>query len=143
MLTPENVVYTARATSTGGRAGHVRSEDGVVEHDLGAPAEMGGAGGTANPELLFAAGYSACYQNAFEGVAKREGIDASASTVTAEVGFGKDPGGGFGLIVTLHAAVPGLEIGQVVDLMAKAHAVCPYSKATRGNIAVTLVADPV
>jgi Ohr subfamily peroxiredoxin len=143
MLPPENIVYTARATSRGGRSGHVRTEDGVIDLDLAAPPETGGPGGAANPELLFAAGYSACYQNAFERLAKRDGVDASESRVTAEVGFGRDgDASGFALSVTLHAAVPGVDIEEVRRLMAAAHEVCPYSKATRGNIPVELVAEP-
>ena len=141
MLTPENVVYTARATSTGGRSGHVRTEDGVIDLDVAAPTEIGGPGGAANPELLFAAGYSACYQSAFEMLARREKVDASGSRVTAEVGFGKDPDGGYGLLVTLRASVPGVDADVVRRLMDAAHQTCPYSKATRGNITVTLVAE--
>lgn len=142
MLTPDNTVYTARATARGGRAGHVRTEDGVIDLDLAAPPETGGPGGAANPELLFAAGYSACYQNAFERLAKRDGVDASGSTVTAEVGFGRDDAHGFALSVTLRASVPGLDLEEVRRLMDAAHQVCPYSKATRGNIPVELVAEP-
>jgi Ohr subfamily peroxiredoxin len=142
MLTPENVVYTARATARGGRTGHVRTEDGIIDLDLAAPPETGGPGGAANPELLFAAGYAACYQNAFERVAKKEGVDASESRVSAEVGFGRDTERGFAISVVLRAGVPGVPVEEVRRLMAAAHEVCPYSKATRGNIPVELVPEP-
>jgi osmotically inducible protein OsmC len=143
MLSAENIVYTARATAQGGRKGHVRSEDGIVDLDLAAPPETGGPGGASNPEQLFAAGYAACYQNAFERLAKRDGVDAAHSRVTAEVGFGRDAdASGFALSVTLRASVAGVDLEVVRRLMAAAHEVCPYSKATRGNIPVELVAEP-
>lgn len=141
MLTAEKITYTARASAKGGRAGHVRTEDGIIDLDLAAPTELGGPGGAANPELLFAAGYAACFQNAFERLARKDGVDASDSLVTAEVGFGRDAIG-FALSVTLRVAVPGVDLEVVRGLMASAHEVCPYSRATRGNIPVDLVAEP-
>jgi osmotically inducible protein OsmC len=140
MNTPDKIVYTASATAHGGRAGHVTSSDGIIDLDLRAPKELGGPGEATNPEQLFAAGYSACYQGALGLVAKKQGVDASKSTVTAEVGFGPE-GGGYGIAVTLRASVPGVDAETLKGLMDAAHQVCPYSKATRGNIPVELVAE--
>lgn len=134
-----NSLYTAKATSTGlGRQGHVASSDGVLEHDLAIPKEMGGAGdrGT-NPEQLFAAGYAACFHSALQLVARREKVKIPGSSVTAEVGIGKQ-GEGFGLAVDLVVALPGVEQETGEKLVEAAHQVCPYSNATRGNIDVNL-----
>jgi osmotically inducible protein OsmC len=134
------VLYTAEAVATGaGRDGHVRSSDGLIDFDLAKPKEMGGRGGAPNPELLFAAGYAACFHNALLGVIKRAGLQVEGSTVTARVGIGRnDNGVGFGLTVTLRIALPGVDEATAKDLVDKAHQVCPYSNATRGNIDVTL-----
>lgn len=132
-------LYTAKATSTGaGRNGHVASSDGVLDLDLAMPKELGGAGGAAtNPEQLFAAGYAACFHSALQAVARREKASVADSTVTAEVGIGKqDPG--FGLAVDLVVALPGLEEAAAQKLVDAAHQMCPYSNATRGNIDVNL-----
>jgi len=133
------VLYTAEATATGeGRNGHVTSSDSRLDLDLKIPAEMGGPGGGSNPEQLFAAGYSACFHSALQTVARRERVALGASTVTAKVGIGPNGEGGFGLTVTLDVAIPGVEHAVAEDLVAKAHQVCPYSNATRGNVDVTL-----
>jgi osmotically inducible protein OsmC len=134
-----NSLYTAKATSTGaGRLGHVASSDGVLEHDLSIPKEMGGPGGAGtNPEQLFAAGYAACFHSALQNVARREKLRLTDSTVTAEVGIGKQ-GEGFGLAVTLEVSLPGVERDAAERLVEAAHQVCPYSNATRGNIDVDL-----
>ena len=134
-----NALYTARATSTGaGRSGHVRSDDGVVDQDLSVPKEMGGAGGAGtNPEQLFAAGYAACFHSALQLVARKEKIRLTDSSVTAEVGIGKQ-GEGFGLQVELVVGLPGVEQEVGEKLVDAAHQVCPYSNATRGNVDVTL-----
>jgi Ohr subfamily peroxiredoxin len=136
------VVYTAESTSTGGgRDGHVTSADGKIDLDTRPPKEMGGSGEGVNPELLFSAGYSACFLGALRLVAKNEKISIDdASAITAQIGFGKDSEGGFGLNAHLIGYLPGLEQSVADDLMDKAHGVCPYSKATRGNIDVKLVA---
>jgi lipoyl-dependent peroxiredoxin len=131
-------LYTARATATGGRAGHVGSDDGVLDLDLRPPAEMGGPGGAANPEMLFAAGYAACFQSALGVVGRRQGVDTAGSTVEAEVSIGTVRGGGYGLAVVLRVAIPGIDSATVQSLTEAAHQVCPYSNATRGNIEVTL-----
>ena len=136
---PEKVLYTAEATATGdGRNGHVMSSDHRLDFDLAAPPEMGGTGDGANPEQLFAAGYSACFHNALRRVARRAGVDPGESTVTAQVGIGPEAGGGFGLVVTLVISIPGLDREKTRALAEAAHQVCPYSRATRGNISVEL-----
>jgi Ohr subfamily peroxiredoxin len=134
------VLYTAEAVATGaGRDGHVRSSDGLLDFDLAKPKEMGGRGGAPNPEMLFAAGYAACFHNALLGVLKRAGVPAEDSTVTARVGIGRNENGvGFGLTVTLRISLPGLDEATAKDQVDKAHLVCPYSNATRGNIDVNL-----
>jgi Ohr subfamily peroxiredoxin len=127
---PDKVLYTAQATSTGdGRNGHVVSSDQRLDLDLALPPEMGGSGNGTNPEQLFAAGYAACFHSALRIVARRARVDPGDSTVSAEVGIGPE-GEAFGL--------PGLEREQARELAEAAHQVCPYSRATRGNISVEL-----
>ena len=134
-----NPLYTAKATSTGlGRQGHVASSDGVLTHDLSIPKELGGpGGGGTNPEQLFAAGYAACFHSALQNVARRDKQRLTDSSVTAEVGIGKQ-GEGFGLTVELVVSLPGIDHDAAEKLVAAAHQVCPYSNATRGNIDVDL-----
>ncbi|MDQ0943753.1 organic hydroperoxide resistance protein [Streptomyces sp. V1I1] len=139
-----DVLYTAAATAENGRDGRVVTHDGrVVTHDgrldlvVNPPKEMGGSGAGTNPEQLFAAGYSACFQGALGVVARRENADISGSTVTAEVGIGKNDEG-FGITVRISANIPNVDAATAKDLLEKAHQVCPYSKATRGNITVDL-----
>ena len=135
---PDRVLYTAKATSTGdGRNGHVVSSDQRLDLDLALPPEMGGRGDGTNPEQLFAAGYAACFHNALRLVARRARVDPGDSTVSAEVGIGPE-GEAFGLVVTLIISIPGLEREQARELAEAAHQVCPYSRATRGNISVEL-----
>ena len=135
----EKVLYTAHATAHGGRDGKVASNDGKLDVVVAPPAEMGGTGNGTNPEQLFAAGYAACFQSALQVVARRARADVSGSTVTAEVGIGPINGGaGYGLEVALVVSLPGVERSVAEELVAKAHEVCPYSNATRGNIEVTL-----
>ncbi|MBC8990469.1 organic hydroperoxide resistance protein [Micromonospora chalcea] len=132
------VLYTASARATGdGRDGHVRTSDGTVELDLAVPKEMGGAGGAANPEQLFAAGYAACFHSALRVVARKAKADVSGSVVEAEVGIGPNGSGGFGLAVTLVVDLPAVERAAAEQLVDAAHQVCPYSNATRGNVEVT------
>jgi Ohr subfamily peroxiredoxin len=134
-----SVVYTAVATSTGdGRNGHTRSSDGLIDLDLAIPKEMGGAGGATNPEQLFAAGYGACFHSALKAVARAQKVTFTDSAVTAEVGIGPNDAGGFGLEVTLHIELGGIDQATAEALVEAAHGVCPYSNATRGNIPVTL-----
>ena len=136
----EKVLYTAEATATGGRDGRAVSSDGVLNVQLSTPRELGGAGGPGtNPEQLFAAGYSACFIGALKFVAAKEKVALPADTsITGRVGIGPIPTG-FGIQVELRISVPGLPREQVKALVDKAHIVCPYSNATRGNIDVTLV----
>ena len=130
--------YTTAASAKGGRNGHVRSADGVIDLDTAMP----GAGGEpkANPETLFAAGYAACFQGALANRAKTQGIDTSDSDVTAEVTFGGTDDGGFGIAVALKVSIPGVDTEKTQELIELAHQFCPYSKATRDNIVVTLEA---
>jgi Ohr subfamily peroxiredoxin len=132
------VLYTAEAVATGaGRAGEVRSSDGVIDEQLAVPKELGGPGGDAtNPEQLFAAGYAACFNSALALVARQAKVNMPASSVTARVGIGPQGGGGFGLTATLIVDIPNVDKAIAEDLAAKAHMVCPYSNATRGNIEV-------
>ncbi|MEG8275613.1 organic hydroperoxide resistance protein [Streptomyces sp. AHA2] len=133
-----DVLYTAVATAENGRDGRVATDDGKLDVVVNPPKEMGGSGAGTNPEQLFAAGYSACFQGALGVVARQEGADLTGSTVTAKVGLGKN-GDGFGIIVEISADIPKADRGTARALIEKAHEVCPYSKATRGNITVTLV----
>ena len=134
-----NVLYTATAHATGdGRNGHARSEDGILDVDMRVPKEMGGPGGAANPEMLFAAGYAACFHSALKVVARQEKVGVNGSEVAASVGIGPLDNGGFGLTVELRVSVPDLDRDTAEKLVALAHEVCPYSNATRGNIPVTL-----
>ncbi|HVV10862.1 organic hydroperoxide resistance protein [Amycolatopsis sp.] len=134
-------LYTAVATARGdGRNGEVTSSDGVIDEQLAIPKEMGGAGGEhTNPEQLFAAGYSACFHSALQAVARQAKVQLNGTTVTAEVSIGKD-GPGFGLAVKLEATLPGIEQGKANELVNQAHQLCPYSRATRGNIEVEVTA---
>jgi lipoyl-dependent peroxiredoxin len=134
------VLYTASATASGeGRNGHVRSSDGVLDLDLAVPKEMGGPGGAlTNPEQLFAAGYAACFHNALRRVAAREHLSLVDTAVTVDVGIGPYDEGGLGLGVTIEAELGGVDPQTAGDLLEKAHRLCPYSRATRGNIPVSL-----
>ncbi|HWU78338.1 MAG TPA: organic hydroperoxide resistance protein [Rhodanobacter sp.] len=135
----ENVLYRAKATATGGRDGRATSSDNVLDIKLSTPKELGGAGGPGtNPEQLFAAGYSACFLGAMKFVAGQQKLQLPADTqVAGQVGIGPIPSG-FGIEVALTISVPGLARDEVEALVQKAHVVCPYSNATRGNIDVTL-----
>lgn len=132
-------IYAAEALSTGaGRTGHVRSAEGVLDLDLAVPKEMGGSGAGANPEMLFAAGYAACFHSALQGVARAAKVSLGDSSVGARVGIGPNGDGGYALTVHLEVVVPDLPHDQAQALADRAHTVCPYSNATRGNIEVTV-----
>lgn len=134
-------LYTASATSTGnGRSGNVRSASGHVDFSLAMPVVMGGSGDGTNPEELFAAGYSACFHSALLLVSRQDGVPLTDSAVTSEVGIGPGENGAFGLSVELRVYLPGVEQDVAERLIARAHDVCPYSNATRGNIQVELTA---
>lgn len=136
-----DVKYRTAATATGGRDGRSSTADGAFDVKLSTPKELGGGGGEGNnPEQLFAAGYAACFLGAMKFVAGQEKktIPADAK-VTATVGIGpRSDGGGFGLDIGLDIAVPGLDRAEVQRLVEKADQVCPYSHATRNNVAVRL-----
>lgn len=138
-MSVENVVYRAYAEATGGRDGRAISSDGVLDVELSTPKELGGAGGQGtNPEQLFAAGYSACYIGAMKFVAGRDKLAMPAeASVEGIVGIGQIPNG-FGIEVELRISLPGMDDEQASQLIERAHQVCPYSNATRGNIDVTL-----
>jgi len=135
----DKVLYTARATSTGGRTGTSTTPDGALKLELSTPRELGGAGGPGtNPEQLFAAGYSACFIGAMKAVAGKLKLPLPADTsITADVGIGPIPNG-FGIQVVLQVHVPGWPREQAEKVVHAAHQVCPYSNATRGNIDVQL-----
>ena len=133
------IVYTAIAHATGGgRDGHVRSEDDLLDLDTRPPKEMGGSGEGTNPEQLFAAGYAACFLSATHLAAKKLGLDSTEAAVSASVSFGANDEGGYGLEVELHIYTPGVPADRRQELADAAHKLCPYSNATRGNIVVTL-----
>jgi Ohr subfamily peroxiredoxin len=137
-------LYTAKAKATGGRDGHVKSLDGILDVDVRTPKEMGGPGGNyLNPEILFAAGYSACFDSALNFIIKTEKVQAGTTSVSAEVTIGKLDNGGYGLAVVLLIDIPQMNKEQALELANKAHQICPYSNATRGNIEVKLVIQEV
>jgi Ohr subfamily peroxiredoxin len=133
------ILYTAEATATGGREGHARTSDGRLDVDLDVPSEMGGTGGPGtNPEQLFASGWAACFQSSMMRHAAGRKLDLSGSRITARVGIGPVKAGGFGLAAALDLDAPQIPRDEAVELMKLAHETCPYSRATRGNIEVTL-----
>ena len=139
MRNQPEILYTAEATATGGREGHARTSDGRVDVDLDVPSEMGGKGGPGtNPEQLFAAGYAACFQSALIRIAFGRKLDLTGSRITARVGIGPVNEGGFGLAAALDLDAPQVGHEEAFELMRRADEACPYSRATRGNIAVTL-----
>jgi lipoyl-dependent peroxiredoxin len=132
-------VYSIEALSTGaGRNGHVTTSDGAVDLDMAAPKELGGSGDGFNPEQLFAAGYAACFHSALQGVARGRKLTLTDSSVGARVELVRDEIG-FIIAVTLEVVLPSIEHELAQELAAAAHAMCPYSRATEGNIAVTLI----
>lgn len=138
---PVDVIYKTKATANGGgRDGAARSDDGSVDVKLVVPKEMGGPGGVgANPEKLFAAGYSACFLGAMRAVSSKVGVKVPAdATVTAEIGFGPRSEGGYGITADLTIDLPGVDRAEAEKLIAAAHEVCPYSNATRNNVNVGL-----
>ena len=134
-----DALYTAVATATGdGRNGHVTSDDGLIDTDVRMPAGLGGPGGATNPEQLFAAGYAACFHSAVKVVARRDKLDVEGTEITTRVSIGPNGAGGFQLAVELDLHAPNLDEAAARDLLEKAHQVCPYSNATRGNVEVVL-----
>jgi Ohr subfamily peroxiredoxin len=137
----KSALYTAHAHTTGGRTGTSATDDGRLSVTLDTPREMGGNGGAGtNPEQLFAVGYSACFLGALKAVARGEKVKVpDEATIDAEVSFGENAkGAGFAIAVELKVTVPGFERSVAEDLVEKAHQICPYSNATRGNVDVKL-----
>jgi lipoyl-dependent peroxiredoxin len=134
------VLYTAHATAIGGRNGHTRSDDGLVDVQLSIPKAMGGPGkpGTTTPEDLFAAGYAACFGSACEFMGGQLKLKPGSVEIKAAVGIGTKEGGGFGLKVDLVATLSGLSQSDAEKVVAAGHQVCPYSNAIRGNVDVTI-----
>ncbi len=134
-----NVLYSTTATATGdGRNGHTATEDGVVDVDVRVPKELGGPGGATNPEQLFAAGYAACFHSAMKHVAAPMEVDVTDSEVSVTVGLGMLDSGAFNLALEIDVHVPNATAEQAQALVERAHEVCPYSNATRGNVEVAL-----
>jgi len=133
-------IFTAQAQVKGGREGHVTTANNALDLTLSTPKEMGGVGkaGATNPEQLFAAGYAACFEGALGVAARQASVKLSNVTVEALIGFGKAEDGGFGISADLHVNLPGFEQAQAEQLVEAAHGICPYSRATKGNIEVTL-----
>ena len=139
MTNRPSIIYTAEASAIGGRAGHARTNDGRLDVDLDVPTELGGTGGAGtNPEQLFAAGWAACFQSALLRIAFGWKLDLTGSRVRARVGIGTLESGGLGLAAELDLDAPRIGHDQAAELMSRAHEACPYSRATRGNVEVTL-----
>jgi Ohr subfamily peroxiredoxin len=132
-------LYTASVTAIGGRDGHIKSSDGVLDLELRKPKELDGQGGTTNPEQLFAAAWGACYLGALGSIAAQDGVDVTDAHINVQVSFNKD-GNAFALSADLDVHIPGLSHDEAQQLADKAHKTCPYSKATRGNIEVRVTA---
>jgi len=133
-------LYTAIVTATGGRDGHIKSSDGIIDLELKKPKALGGEDGYANPELLFAGAWGSCYLGALGSVGKRDGVDVSEATAEVNISFNQEGETSYALSAELHVHIPGLELAQTQKLAYAAHKGCPYSKATRGNIDVKVVA---
>ncbi|WP_207895867.1 organic hydroperoxide resistance protein [Hymenobacter gummosus] len=133
-------VYTAQAHVTGGRNGQVTTQDNALTLELSTPKAMGGMGkaGATNPEQLFAAGYAACFEGALGVAARQAKVALQGVSIESFVHFGKAEDGGFGIAADLHVNIPGVEQKQAEELVEAAHGICPYSRATRGNIEVNL-----
>lgn len=135
-----NKVFTAQAKVQGGRDGHVTTANNALDLTLSTPKEMGGMGkaGATNPEQLFAAGYAACFEGALGVAARQAKVKLENVTVEALIGFGQAEDGGYGISADLHVNLPGIEQKQAEELVEAAHGICPYSRATKGNIEVNL-----
>lgn len=129
------IFYKTRATANGGRTGTTALDDGSLAIELALP---GSGNPGANPEQLFALGYAACFDNALKHLAGLQKLPLAGSSTSAEVGMGQTPEGGYKLDVDLHVTISGLDQAGAETLLAKAHAICPYSNALRGNVDVRL-----
>lgn len=135
-----NEVFTAQAKVIGGRDGRISSDNHVLDLSLSTPQAMGGPGkaGATNPEQLFAAAYAACFEGALGVAARQAGVKLPQVSVEAFIGFGQAEDGGYGISADLHVNLPGFEQARAEELVQAAHGICPYSRATRGNIEVSL-----
>ncbi|MDO1451507.1 organic hydroperoxide resistance protein [Rhodocytophaga aerolata] len=134
------IIYTAVATATGGRNGHVKSDNGILDLQVRAPKAMGGSTDEyTNPEQLFAAGYAACFDSALNHIIRQEKVKTGATSVTAKVSIGPIQNGAFGLAVELAVNISDISIEEAQRLTERAHQVCPYSNATRNNIEVKII----
>lgn len=133
-------LYTAVVTAKGGRDGHIKSSDGIIDMDMRKPKALDGVDGYANPELLFAGAWGSCYLGALGSVGKRDGIDVSEATAEVHISFNKESETSFALSAEIHVHIPGVDKAQTQKLADAAHRGCPYSKATRGNIDVKIIA---
>lgn len=132
-------LYTTNVTATGGRNGHVKSENGVLDLEVRMPKALGGSNDEfTNPEMLFAAGYSACFDSALNLVISKSKIQTGETSVEAKVSIGQIESGGFGLVAELAVNIPGVTLEEAQSLTEKAHEICPYSNATRNNMEVKL-----
>lgn len=132
-------LYTATVTAKGGRDGHVKSSDGMLEMNVHKPHEMGGQGGATNPEQLFAAAWGPCYLGTLGSIAQKDGIDVSEASIDVHISFNKD-GNSFILSAELDVHIPGIPVEEAQKLADKTQLACPYSKATRGNIETRVTA---
>jgi len=132
-------LYTTSVTAKGGRNGQVKSENGILDLEVRMPKALGGnSDGFTNPEMLFAAGYAACFDSALNLIISKSKIETGETSVTAQVSIGQNQDGGFGLAAELEVNIPGVSIEQAQELTEKAHQICPYSNATRSNMEVKL-----
>ena len=132
-------LYTTSVTAKGGRNGQVKSENGILDLEVRMPKALGGTSDEfTNPEMLFAAGYAACFDSALKFIISTSKIETGETSVTAQVSIGQNQDGGFGLAAELEVNIPGVSIEQAQELTEKAHQICPYSNATRSNMEVKL-----
>ena|SRR6218665_171040 len=132
-------LYTTRVTAKGGRNGQVKSENAVLDLEVRMPKALGGASDDfTNPEMLFAAGYAACFDSALNLIISKSKIQTGETSVAAKVSIGQNEDGGFGLAAELDVNIPGVSIEKAQELTQKAHQICPYSNATRSNLEVKL-----
>lgn len=140
---PLNILFTARAVATGGRDGHTKSDDSIVDVNLTSPSKRSPENNGTTPEHLFAAGYAACFASACDYAAREMNLKPSKVEIETAVGMGREDAGGFGLTVDINAKVGGLSNEDAEKLVHTAHQVCPYSKAVKNNVDVNLNVETV
>lgn len=129
-------IYEISATAVGGREGHVKSADGLIDLDMERPGAIGGKSGATNPETLFAAGWAACFGSAVAFAARLAHLKAGEISVTVKITLGKTEEGNFQLAADIEATIPEVTAEEAAEIVAKAETICPYSRATKGNIEV-------